>query len=341
MLYILVSPVLELPSPHSLTTASALIIPVYSAIIRWLGSIEASNKKLREALSEGSCNVVVDGIAGMYVNEPDKEMVKFSGRKGFIRAAVETGTPIVPAFNFGNSRLLALIPKFLEKPARKLQCAMGIIVGRWGLPFPKKIMLLTVAGKPIEVKKMSRDDPHYSEYVDEVQQKVADELQRVYYKYRCVYGWENRPMEIYSCVCAKHGNGTGLHGDVSRGPAASSLRAGRFDDGRRHERRVGREELIAEVLPHAMVVQRVADEGEVVLAVLLRGEIVRDQSEVRDAHHRHGHRRCDHCQRHQRRHEMVLEEEQQLLRHGCLRLRRRQKTDLFWERVQLGGDDAG
>ncbi|KAM7455253.1 hypothetical protein BLSTO_03992 [Blastocystis sp. subtype 1] len=146
-----------------LCLTSALIIPVYSAIIRWLGSIEASNKKLREALSEGSCNVVVDGIAGMYVNEPDKEMVKFSGRKGFIRAAVETGTPIVPAFNFGNSRLLALIPKFLEKPARKLQCAMGIIVGRWGLPFPKKIMLLTVAGKPIEVKKMTRDDPHYSE----------------------------------------------------------------------------------------------------------------------------------------------------------------------------------
>ena len=103
---------------------------------------------------------------------------------------------------------------------------MGIIVGRWGLPFPKKIMLLTVAGKPIEVKKMSRDDPHYSEYVDEVQQKVADELQRVYYKYRCVYGWENRPMEIYSCVCAKHSNGTGLHGDVSGRPAASSLRAG-------------------------------------------------------------------------------------------------------------------
>ena len=148
-------------------------------------------------------------------------------------------------------------------------------------------------------------------------------------------------MEIYSCVCAKHGNGTGLHGDVSGGPAASALRAGRFDDGRRHERRVGREELIAEVLPHAMVVQRVADEGEVVLAVLLRGEIVRDQSEVRDAHHRHGHRRCDHCQRHQRRHEMVLEEEQQLLRHGCLRMRRRQKTDLFWERVQLSDDDAG
>ena len=173
------------------------MIPLYSAILKWTGCVTATNANLRKALNQGSCAVVVDGIAGMYVNEPDKEMVKFSGRKGFIRAAVETGTPIVPAFNFGNSRLLTLVPKFLEKPARKLQCAMGIIVGRWGLPIPKKVMIMTVAGKAIEVEKMDRNDPRYAEYVDEVQQKVADELQRVYYKYRCVYGWDNRPLEIY------------------------------------------------------------------------------------------------------------------------------------------------
>ena len=62
------------PSLHSLTTESALIVPGYSAIIRWMGSIAATNKKLRDALNIGSCAVVVDGIAGMYVDEPDKEM---------------------------------------------------------------------------------------------------------------------------------------------------------------------------------------------------------------------------------------------------------------------------
>ena len=225
----------------------------------------------------------------MYVNEPGKEMVKFSGRKGFIRAAVETGTPIIPAFNFGNSRLLALIPKFLEKPARKLQCAMGIIVGRWGLPFPKKIMLLTVAGKPIEVKKMSREDPHYAEYVDEVQQKVADELQRVYYKYRCVYGWENRPLEIYSPVCAKQVNGTGLQGLSSGCAAARILHAGCFYDGGGHQRRVRCKQLVAEVLPHAMVIQRIADQFEVVPPMLLCSDVVRNEPEVQYTydHHRY------------------------------------------------------
>ena len=161
-----------------------------------MGSIPATNKRLRQALAEGSCAVVVDGIAGMYIDEPDKEMIKFSGRKGFIRAAVETGTPIVPVYHFGNSQLLKLKPKFLEKPARKIQCAMGFILDRWGLPFPKKVPLMVAVGKSIEVKKMSREDPEFSAYVDEIQQQVADEIQRVYYKYRCVYGWNDRPLEL-------------------------------------------------------------------------------------------------------------------------------------------------
>lgn len=140
---------------QSLTTKSALLIPIYSAIIRWLGSVEATNERLRSALSVGSCAVVVDGIAGMYVNEPDREMVKFTGRKGFIRAAIETGTPIVPVYQFGTSRLLKLVPKWIEPYSRKLKCAMGFIIGRWGLPFPHKVVLLSVIGKPIEVEKVS------------------------------------------------------------------------------------------------------------------------------------------------------------------------------------------
>lgn len=62
---------------------------------------------------------------------------------------------------------------------------------------PKKIPLMSVCGKPIEVKKMSKEDPQFSAYVDEVQQQLADELQRVYYKYRCVYGWNNRGLAMY------------------------------------------------------------------------------------------------------------------------------------------------
>ena len=173
------------------------MIPLYGAILKLMGCVTATNENLRKSLAKGSCAVVVDGIAGMYVNEPTKEMIKFSGRKGFIRAAVETGMPICPVYQFGNSRFLKLVPKWLEPYARKYKCAMGIIMGRWGLPVPHKMTLMCVCGKAVEVKKVDRNDPNFDAYVDEVQQRVADEIQRVYYKYRCIYGWNDRPLEIY------------------------------------------------------------------------------------------------------------------------------------------------
>lgn len=156
------------------------MIPIYSAILKWIGSVTASNENLRASLKEGSCAVVVDGIAGMYVNEPTKEMVKFSGRKGFIRAAVETGTPIIPVYQFGNSQMLKLLPKSLEHIARKWKCAMGLIVGRYGLPIPKRITVMSVLGEAIPVEKIDKTDPRFNQVVDEVQQKVCDEIQRVY-----------------------------------------------------------------------------------------------------------------------------------------------------------------
>ena len=155
------------------------MIPFYSAILKWTGCVTATNANLRKVLNQGSCAVVVDGIAGMYVNEPKKEMIKFSGRKGFVRAAVETGTAIVPVYQFGTSRMLKLVPKSLEKLARKMKCAMGIIMGRFGLPIPHKVPIMSVCGAPVPVKKVARDDPAFDAYVDEVQQLVADEIQRV------------------------------------------------------------------------------------------------------------------------------------------------------------------
>ena len=156
-----------------------MVVPFYGMILKWMGCITATRENIRKALREGSCAVVVDGIAGMYIDEPDKEMVKFSGRKGFIRAAVETGTGIAPVFQFGTSQMMKLYPKFMEPIARKLTCAIGVIVGRMGLPIPYRVPLMSVIGRRVEVKQMDKNDPAFDAYVDEVQQKVADELQRV------------------------------------------------------------------------------------------------------------------------------------------------------------------
>ena len=38
---------------------------------------------------------------------------------------------------------------------------------------------MSVIGRSVEVKQMDKNDPAFDAYVDEIQQKVADELQRV------------------------------------------------------------------------------------------------------------------------------------------------------------------
>lgn len=93
----------------------------------------------------------------MYVYSEEKEMIKLTGRTGYIRAAIETGTPIVPVYQFGTSKLLRLEPRWIEPYARRFQCAMGFILGRWGLPFPHKVPLFTVVGRAIHVERVPFD----------------------------------------------------------------------------------------------------------------------------------------------------------------------------------------
>lgn len=96
---------------------------------------------------------------------------------------------------------------------------LGLMVGRWGLPIPRKVPIMSCIGKDIPVKKvycdrskerrtqMSREDPEFNHYVDEIHEQVIEEIQRLYgiiellfmyryHKYRKVYNWGDRPLEI-------------------------------------------------------------------------------------------------------------------------------------------------
>jgi hypothetical protein len=67
------------------------------------------------------------------------QVIKVRERKGFVRIAVETGTPIVPVYHFGNSLLFRWVaPRALERWARRLRVAAGYTCGRWLTPLPNK-----------------------------------------------------------------------------------------------------------------------------------------------------------------------------------------------------------
>lgn len=113
----------------------------------WVGAMPASRKNLAKLLNMGSVAVVVGGIAEMFMVRKDREEILLRGRKGLIRTAIETGTPIVPVYCLGGSQILSFGPTFLKALSRRLRTSIGFVFGRLGLPIPRQIPMRMVSGK--------------------------------------------------------------------------------------------------------------------------------------------------------------------------------------------------
>ena len=72
------------------------------------------------------------------------------------------------------------------------------MIGRWGLPVPRRVPFMMVSGKPIAVEKVARDDPRFHAVVDETHARVVKELQALYERNRAKYdpSWADRPLSI-------------------------------------------------------------------------------------------------------------------------------------------------
>jgi len=113
-------------------------------------------------------------------------------RKGFIKIALELGTPIVPVFTFGLDGSYAYhVPR--GEMILRLSRTMGFLPvffwGRWGVPLgiPRPQQITVVVGKPIEVPylgdNISREDvdKYHSIYIEKLealfeQHKAGKEL---------------------------------------------------------------------------------------------------------------------------------------------------------------------
>ncbi len=122
------------------------------------------------------------------------EVIKIRSRKGFVRIAVETGTPLLPVYHYGNSRMFLFGPKFLEDLARRLRISLGLIIGRWGLPLPFKVKLHMVVGDLVPVSRLPCDHPEFERAVDDAHAAYMEALRGLYYRHRAAYGWGDRPL---------------------------------------------------------------------------------------------------------------------------------------------------
>lgn len=76
--------------------------------------------------------------------------------------------------------------------------ALGLLFGRWGLPFglPNHVPIMFVVGAPVAVKKTAPSDPGFAAAVDDAHGRLIDAMQELYDKYKGMYGWSHRPLVI-------------------------------------------------------------------------------------------------------------------------------------------------
>lgn len=75
--------------------------------------------------------------------------IKVLYRKGLIRTAIETGTPVVPCYHLGNSQTLRFGPQWLQPLSRRLRTSVGIVMGCMGTPLPVQVPIIMCVGKRI------------------------------------------------------------------------------------------------------------------------------------------------------------------------------------------------
>ncbi|NWZ27196.1 MOGT2 acyltransferase, partial [Asarcornis scutulata] len=141
--------------------------------------------------------IIVGGAQEALDARPGSYTLLLKNRKGFVRVAIEQGTPLVPTFSFGENDLFEQVsnPKgsWLRRLQHRLQQVMGVSLplfharGIFQYSFgliPYRRPISTVVGKPIPVQKKYKPS---EEEVDRVHQKYLEELCKLFEEHKAKY----------------------------------------------------------------------------------------------------------------------------------------------------------
>lgn len=158
------------------------------------GIIRATPKNAARALAAGALVLVFPGgDYDAYRPTFAQNKIDFNGRKGYVRAAIEAGVPIVPTVSIGGQETQFFLTRGagLAKLLQLHRIRTDILPLGFGFPFgltstipanfPLPSKIVTELLEPIDVLGMFGDDPDHGEvdaHVRGVMQSALDELAR-------------------------------------------------------------------------------------------------------------------------------------------------------------------
>jgi 1-acyl-sn-glycerol-3-phosphate acyltransferase len=196
-------------TPHLLTLDSFFWVPFTREWFLSFGTVPATKKSMEYLLNYpggGKMAVLVPGgLLEMIESRPNRNMIKLKDRKGFIKVALQHGSPIVPVYSFGDTSTYDQYGNEEGSLIRKIQIALikyfdfyipiangrGITQYAFG-PLPRRTPITTVVGAPIEVVKSVKPT---QEQIDSLHQKYVTALKDLFYTNREKYGYPDAELE--------------------------------------------------------------------------------------------------------------------------------------------------
>eukprot|EP00584_Thalassiosira_punctigera_P004913 CAMPEP_0172530372 /NCGR_PEP_ID=MMETSP1067-20121228/4125_1 /TAXON_ID=265564 ORGANISM="Thalassiosira punctigera, Strain Tpunct2005C2" /NCGR_SAMPLE_ID=MMETSP1067 /ASSEMBLY_ACC=CAM_ASM_000444 /LENGTH=345 /DNA_ID=CAMNT_0013314565 /DNA_START=248 /DNA_END=1285 /DNA_ORIENTATION=+ len=186
-----------------LMTSAIFSIPLLRHVYSWVGGIPVDKMTFLGRLHRGeSFAFTPGGVHEVLMLNPEKPLdvvLYLQKRKGFIKLALQTGSPVVPVFGFnldGSYGYWFPRGSFMEKISRSLKMVPLVFWGRWFIPFgipnPKKIHV--VIGPAIDVPK--EGDSVTQESVDKYHSKFLEELEALFERHKHEAGYADRHLRI-------------------------------------------------------------------------------------------------------------------------------------------------
>ncbi len=143
-----------LPTRMRGAAADALLrLPLLRHLLSAAGLAPAGRAALAALLAARTSVVIVPGgIAEIFEARPDEEVLVLRSRKGFVRAALAAGVPLVPIYCFGNTACFRVRPPPAAVRALSRRARVGLLILFWGrarVPVPFRTKLLVAVGPPL------------------------------------------------------------------------------------------------------------------------------------------------------------------------------------------------
>ena len=170
-------------------------VPVIRDFFLAVGTVDGNHKTAEKLLNNNNLLFICPGGMKEAMHSfPGKDVLGFKKRYGFIKLAVKTGSPIIPAYCFGINDIYSqpkLLLNFRYKITSKTGLPLTLPTGILGL-IPRRKKLILVIGKPLEIKKCNKPT---EEMILGYHKKIVDIYDKLFSKYKKKYGFEDRILK--------------------------------------------------------------------------------------------------------------------------------------------------